>query len=186
MGFLAAYEGTERIDLGRGFWADVKKCLSTAEMGHVEATMGSGRQKVDVSNGGRQFAELDIRASWLELVVQSLVEWNLTEDDDRTVWPLDAGSHPVKPGDNPYPRGCPRRRSVNRLPDPVFKQIWKVCDELNSPQQGAEAASFPEQDELGDPDGDAGASDPGAVPDRTGAVAAVRADEGDGGSAPAP
>lgn len=184
MGFLSAYEGEEEINLGRGYWVKVKKCLSTHEMEFVDAAMGSGRQKVDVSNGGRQFAELDIRASWFELVVQSLVEWNL-EDDGKTIWPLDAGSHPVKPGDNPYPRGCPRRRSVNRLPDLVFKRIWAKCDELNSPQKGPEAASFPEQDELGDQDGDSGAAGPGTVPDGTGTVAAVRADEGDSEGAPA-
>jgi hypothetical protein len=188
-GFLEAsgYTGTETIDLGNGYHAEVKKCLSAAEMTYVENTLGAGKQKIDVSNGGRQFAELDLRASWTEMVVQSLVSWNLDEDDGHTPWPLDAGGKFAgRGGENPYPPGCPRRQSVARLPDPVFKVIWQKCDELNSPKRGAEAASFPEQDERGDPDGDTGAAGPAAVPDRAGVLAAAGVDEGDGAGAPAP
>lgn len=182
-GFLQAsgYDGTEKIDLGNGYWAEVKRCLSAEEMAFVENTMGAGKQRIDVSNGGRQFAELDIRASWTEMVVQSLAGWNLDEDDGRTTWPLDAGGRFAgRGGENPYPPGCPRRLSVARLPDPVFKQIWAKCDELNSPRQGREAAGFPGEDERGDPDGDGGAAGPGPVPGGAHAMAELRAYEGAG------
>ena len=187
-GFLQAsgYDGTEKIDLGEGYWAEVKKCLSAEEMAFVENTMGAGKQRIDVSNGGRQFAELDIRSSWNEMVVQSLAGWNV-DDPDGTVWPLGAGGKFAgRGGENPYPPGCPRRLSVARLPDPVFKQIWAKCDELNSPRTGREAADFPDPDELGDQDGDTGATGPGAVPGGEGAMEGPRADQGGGEAASAP
>ena len=185
-GFLQAsgYDGTTRIDLGNGYWADVKNCLSAEEMAFVENTMGAGKQRIDVSNGGRQFAELDIRSSWTEMVVQSLAGWNV-DDPDGTVWPLDAGGKFAgRGGENPYPPGCPRRASVARLPDPVFKTIWQRCDSLNSPRSGAEAASFPGPAVGGDQDGDGGAAGPAPVPTGAGTVAELRADQG-GGEAPA-
>ena len=40
-GFLAAYEGTERIPLPGGYWVDVKRCLSSAEYAPVELALGS-------------------------------------------------------------------------------------------------------------------------------------------------
>lgn len=188
-GFLEAsgYDGTKKIDLGNGYWAEVKNCLTATEMAFVENTMGAGKQRIDVSNGGRQFAELDIRSSWTEMVVQSLVSWNIDETDGETLWPLGAGEKFAgRGGENPYPPGCPRRLSVARLPDPVFKAIWQECDTLNSPRTGAEAASFPEQDVSGDPDGDGGASGPGPVPGGAGAMAELRADQGGGEAPPAP
>lgn len=168
-GFLDAsgYGGTTRIDLGGGYWCDVKNSLSVAEKAHVDECMGS-RQKVDVG-GQRQFAELDIGASRREMVVQSLVEWNL-DDEDGTVWPLDAGGKFAGRRGNQYPPGCPRRLSVERLPGPVFDQVWGVCDGLDSPRQGREAADFPGQAERGDPDGDGGAAGPAEVPDRAGVL----------------
>lgn len=166
-GFLSAsgYEGDETIDLGNGYWVKVKRCLSAAEMTRVENTMGAGRQRIDVSGGGRQFTELDIRGSWTEMVVESLVAWNI-DDEDGTVWSLE-------PEKGPYSPGCVRRQSVARLPDPVFKLIWQRCDELNAPRKGPEAASFPEQAVGGDPDGDAGAAGPVEVPDGTGVLEAA-------------
>jgi hypothetical protein len=188
-GFLEAsgYYGEEEIDLGNGYWVKVKKCLSSEEMGFVEDTLGAGRQKIDVSNGGRQFAELDLRASWREMVVQSLASWNIDGDPwpKGTIWPLDAGARFAgRGGENPYPAGCPRRQAVAALPDPVFKQVWQKCDQLNSPQRGSEAASFPDQDERRDPDGDTGAAGAAPVPPGEGPVAELRDDQG-GGKAPA-
>jgi hypothetical protein len=168
-GFLSAYEGTERIDLGRDYWADVKKCLSTKESAAMEGAMG-GKQQLDVGTK-RQFATLDVRAGRVEMVVASLVAWNL-DDDDGTLWPLD----PDKP---PYKPGCERRQSVDRLPSPVFDKIWKRCDELNGQDSGEDQARFPEPAELGDPDGDDGAAGPPGLPDGERVLDAPGPDEGD-------
>jgi hypothetical protein len=184
-GFLEAsgYDGTERIDLGNGYWADVKKCLSSAEASLAEAAMMTNHRLGDRG----QAADLNSRGYRTELVVLSLAGWNIDEQDG-TVWPLDPGQPkagaPVPR--NPYLPGCPRRQSVARLPEPVFELIWQKCDELNSPRTGPDAASFPDGAVGGDPYGDGGPAGPAAVPVRTGAVAELRADERDGWEPPAP
>lgn len=181
-GFLSEYEGTEQIDLGGGYWVEVKKCLSRAEMAHMEAVMG-GRQRVEVKEGGHQFAELDTGAGRTELVVWSLVAWNL-DDPDGTIWPLDGVD---KGGRVTYPPGCLRRQSVGRLPGKVFDQIWKVCNTLNGQKEGPAAqAAFPGPDELGDPDGDGSAAGAGPVPDGAGVLAEAGLGSGDPGGPPAP
>lgn len=177
-GFLDAsgYGGTTRIPLGGGYWCDVKNSLSVAEKAFVDDCMGA-KQKVDVA-GQRQFAELDISASRREMVIQSLVDWNV-DDPDGTVWPLDAGAKFAGRGNaNPYPPGCPRRQSVERLPGPVFDVIWAKCDELDAPRSGREAADFPVPAERGDQDGDGRAAGPAAVPDGTGTVEGTGAEAG--------
>lgn len=175
-GFLddTGYGGTTKVDLGKGYWAEVKNCLSTAEKEWVDNLLG-GKQKVDVGPQ-RQFAELDIGGSRIEMVVQSLVDWNIT-DPDGTVWPLDAGGKFAGRGnENPYPPGCPRRLSVARLPSPARDQIWAKCDELDNPRQGREAADFPGPDVVGDQDGNAGTAGAAPVPDGAGAVEAAGPD----------
>lgn len=155
-GFLAAsgYDGTERIDLAPGYWAELKKCLSEEEAGWAEAAM-MGKVRAEMSEN-RQYADLDTRAGRVELVVQSLMSWNLA-DDDGTPWSLE-GIRGIRPGLNPFPPGCDRRKSVARLPSPIFDKIWAKCDELNAPRTPAEAATFPDPAVSGDPDGDGGAA----------------------------
>ena len=153
-GFLAAsgYDGTERLTLAPGYWADLKKCLSEEEAGWAEAAM-MGKVRAEMSEN-RQYADLDTRAGRVELVVQSLHAWNVA-DDDGTEWPIE-GVRGVRPGTNPYPAGCDRRKSVARLPSPVFDAIWAKCDELNQPRPPGEAAGFPDQPVSGDTDGNPG------------------------------
>ena len=160
-GFLAAsgYEGTERIDLGNGYWCDVKKCLTSAESGRAEAVMIGNHR---LGNSG-QSADVNSRGYRTEMVVLSLVDWNL-DDEDGNKWPLDGNE---VNGRTVYSPGCLRRQSVARLPEPVFETIFKRVDDLNSPRKGTEAASFPDQDERGDQDGDRTAPGAGQVPDGT-------------------
>lgn len=181
-GFLddTGYSGTARIDLGKGYWAEVKNCLDAEENGYCADLLG-GKQEVDVA-GQRQFATMDYTSSRREMVVQSLVAWNLTDPDGST-WLLLPES---RPAGRPYPAGSVRRLSVARLPAPVFEQIFKVCDELNAPRKGADAVSFPDGPVGGDPDGNGWAAGPAADAVGAGDVAEVRADEGDGGETPAP
>jgi hypothetical protein len=178
-GFLEAsgYDGTEKIDLAPGYWAELKRCLSEEEAGWAEAAM-MGKVRAEMT-ANRQFADLDTRAGRVELVVQSLASWNLA-DDDGTEWPLE-GVKGARPGQNPYPPGCPRRLSVARIPSPIFDELWAKCDELNQPRKGADAVRFPDGPVGGDPDGRDGAGDPPADALGAGDVAEVRADEGDGG-----
>lgn len=176
-GFLevSGYDGTTKIDLGNGYWAEVKNCLTNKEASLVEAALIGNHRLGDDG----QAADLNSRANRTEMVVQSLVAWNI-DDADGTVWSLEPGqSRQGAPAPkNPYLPGGPRRQSVARLPEPVFEQIWQQCDKMNSPRKGPEAASFPEQDERGDQDGDTGTAGPGPVPDGTGVLEAAGADAG--------
>ncbi len=173
-GFLddTGYGGTTRIDLGRGYWAEVKNCLDAEENGYVADLLG-GKQQID-TGGQRQFASMDFTSSRRERVVQSLVAWNITDPGGET-WPLLPAS---RPAGKPYPAGSLRRLSVARLPSPVFEQIHQVCDELNAPRKGADAVSFPDGPVGGDPDGNPGAAGPGPVPDGEGVLEGTGADEG--------
>lgn len=183
MGYLAAsgYAGTERINLANGYWVEIKKCLSSAEAAFCEAAMMPDHRLAD----GAQSSTLDQRAYRTEMVVQSLVAWNL-DDDDGTVWSLEAGQKFSGPGKNPYPPQCPRRHSVARVAEPDFERIFQRCDELNSPRKGSEAASFPDGAERGDQDGNGSAADPGPVPDGAGVLDPAGVEPGDAAAAPAP
>jgi hypothetical protein len=169
-GFLSAYEGTETVDLGDGWWVKVKKCLSSTELGWAQSAMGADKQRVD---GNSQYADLNVQAFQRELIVQSLDSWNLTDADD-VLLPLDAGPVPVRHGQNPYPPNCPRRASVGRLPAPVFEQVYDKCNEQNGTRGTDEAARFPDEPVGGDPDGGDGTGSAPAVPEGEGAVAAAR------------
>lgn len=136
MGFLDSYEGTERIDLGEGWWIDVKKCLTSAEYQKVQAFFGAGKQTVNMN--GKQFATIDPAAAQEELLFQSISDWNLTDAQDQ---PLPLSPEPA------------RRASISRLPAPVFMQVYQRCDELNGPRSNEEAAQFPDGDLSGAEDG---------------------------------
>jgi hypothetical protein len=161
-GFLSAYEGTERIDLGRGYWVDVKKCLSSAEYAPVEMALGSRQRPVANGKGQVTFGEINQREAQIRMLLASIEDWNL--DDDGVKWPLS----PEKA----------KRESIERLPSGVRMQIYKKCDDLNGPPDEEEQARFPDAGELGDPDGDAGAGDPARLRDGAGVLAAAGPDEG--------
>ena len=158
-GFLSAYDGVERIDLGRDYWVDVKKCLSHAELQRTQAKMGAGRQTVVAT--GRQYATSDMNAFENEMIVLSVVDWNL-DDADGQKWPL-------------QPEAA-RRASVARLPASVAAAIFQRCNELNGPRSNREAASFPGEGVGGDSGGQPGADGVGELPDPAGLLGEAGAD----------
>lgn len=162
-GFLSAYDGVERIEFGRGYWVEVKQCLTHAELQLAQAKMGASRQTIDES--GRR-ATVDMNAFETELIVLSLVDWNL-DDDKGEKWPLAPDRA--------------RRDSVARLPGSVASAIFQRCNELNGPQSKREAATFPGEVVGGDPDGDPGAAGIGVVPDPAGLLGEARPDPGGSG-----
>lgn len=163
-GFLAAsgYEGTEEIDLGNGYWVQIKRCISQAEYQRVQDHLGGGKMNVNLN--GSRFAQMDVGASQVELVAASITDWNL-DDDNGEKWPL-----------TPLPA---LKASIARLPSPAFMKVWQACDELNGPRKGTDAVSFPDGPVGGDQDGDPGASGLPEVPDGAGVVEA----DGPGGDA---
>lgn len=168
-GFLSAYEGTERIDLGRGYWVEVKKCLSSAEYAPVEMALGSRQRPTANGSGTVTFGEINQREAQIRMLLASIEDWNLSDDGtDGPKWPLS----PEKL----------KRESIERLPAGVRMLIYKKCDDLNGPPDPDEQARFPDPGELGDPDGDGGAPGADGVRVRAGDVAGVRG-EGEPGEA---
>jgi hypothetical protein len=168
-GFLSRYSGTEKIDLGDGYWVEVKENLTTAEWQRVQTLLGAGKQSVDMR--GRQFAQVDFGASQRELVVLSITDWNLDDDDENTL--------PLKPEKV-------LRSVVDQLPAEVFMKIYEVCDRTNKDRQGREAATFPDQAGAGGEERDGGAGGAGELPDEGGVLGAAGGDQGEPGETPAP
>jgi hypothetical protein len=136
-GFLSEYEGTERVELGGGYWVEIKKCLSRTEYQKVQDLLGGGRQTVNMS--GTRLMQMDVGASQEEMLFQSVTDWNL-DDEAGVKWPL----APEKD----------KRANIRRLPASAFLTVFQACDELNGPRAGKEAAQFPEGAERGAEDGD--------------------------------
>lgn len=153
MGFLSAYSGVETIDVGNGYWVKVKTCLAAAEKQRAEKALGSPT----IDNSGQRSATLSITDFATELVVASILDWNL-DDDNGAVWGLAPDA--VK------------RKNIARLPSPVFDQIYEVVNGLNSPQNPADRQRFPDGGVGGDPDGHGGAGVAVELPAGAGAVEA--------------
>jgi hypothetical protein len=133
-GFLdaAGYGGTEKIDLPAGYWIEVRRSLTSPEYEHVQHYLGNGRQPVRID--GPKVVTIDPAGAMREMLFQSVAAWNLDGPPypDGTIWPLE----PDKA----------RRESIAALPNSVLQEVYKACDELNGPREGAEAAQFPEGD----------------------------------------
>ena len=153
MGFLSAYAGTRRVDVGGGYWIEVKECLTAIEKHRAEKALAS--PMLDMNGNGS--AALDSPAFRTEMMCASIVGWNLDEDDG-TVWLLAPDRA--------------KRANIARLPASVFDTVYQVVDELNAPQSAAERSRFPAAGVGGDPDGDGRPGEPEDVQPGAGAVAA--------------
>lgn len=126
MAFLDDYDDVERIDIGRGYWVDVRKCVLRGDNERAERLLAQTTVTPDEQRPGRMHTMVtpDTAAWRTEMVFASVTAWNL-DDKDGSVWALDP--EPVK------------RANIRRLPGPVFDQIWERVDELNkagrSPQE---------------------------------------------------
>lgn len=155
MGFLSAYSGVERVDVGGGYWIEVLKCLSIMDKHRAEKALAS-TPKMDLAGNGS--VNLDTVAFRNEMMAASITSWNL-DDDNGQVWALSPDS--VK------------RANIARLPAPVFDQVWQVVDGLNGPRERADQVRFPVPGGVGDPVGDLGAPVAADVRDGTAAMAAT-------------
>lgn len=166
MGFLSAYSGTEKIDVGGGYWIEVRKCLSIIDKQRAEKALAS-TPRVDMSGAGT--ITLDTAAFHNAMVEASIVAWNL-DDDNGEVWALSPSN--VK------------RDNIARLPGPVFDQVWEVVDDLNGPREAADKVRFPEPGVIGDPVGDGGSAVVTDVRDGAAILAAAGAAPGGLGDTP--
>lgn len=147
MGFLSAWEQTERVDvsdlagdLEGTWWIDVKKCLTHAEADAVQrrlmaatVKMGNPSSKGDVP----VMTSLSVDAvadHQAYLVARSIVGWNLTDanGDILPFAPFESLEH-----------------SLSLLPSPVYDRVAGVVVAANT-ETPREAGQFPVSGERSD------------------------------------
>lgn len=168
MGFLSAYSGTQKIDVGGGYWIEVRECLPIVDKQRAEKALASS-PRLDMAGNGS--INLDTVAFHNEMLTASIVAWNL-DDEDGQVWLLEPDHI--------------KRANIARLPAPVFDQVWEVVDRLNGPRETADKVRFPESGVGGDQVGDGGSAEPADVRAGAAAVAAPWSAPVGSGDAPAP
>ena len=154
MGFLSAYAGTQKITVGdptRGYWVEVREYISQGDKTKAEQVL-QGRQRV---NGGDVTMDMDVAGYRQLMVLASIVNWNLDDDNGR-VWPINL-------------------QSVRQLPGPEFDRIWKVVDELNAPVSTTERRQFPDSLDGSDQVGSSGSGNTEVPGDVLAGAAAVAA-----------
>lgn len=141
MGFLSAYEGTRRVPIGdpsRGYWIELREVLSQGAKEKAERALSR-----KISMDGNVESQLDTVAYRQEMVLASIVGWNL-DDDNGVVWPINM-------------------QNLRRLPGAVYEQVWKVVNELNSPDDAEERRRFPDGSDVSDSVGVGGTAESGDV-----------------------
>lgn len=129
MGFLTHGEPV-RVDLGEGFWADVRSGLSFGDMADAQKKLSAYRvADNDV------VSEPDIAGYQIEMVKRALLSWNLTDEND--------GLLPTSPPDKLV-------ASLKRLPQWAFNTIYSKVADLNNERSPLEEHNFPKGPAVGD------------------------------------
>lgn len=119
MPFLDDYSGVERVDVGHGYWIEIKKCLDRGDQASAERHLEKAVADVDEETGKTRTRIVPDTSAWRTARVEAaIVDWNLDESDGRK-WQLapDTAKH----------------RNVLRIPDVVFDKVYKRVDALNKP-----------------------------------------------------
>jgi hypothetical protein len=136
MGFLSAYDGTNRVvvDQEREYWVDLAKHVSQGAKEDAERTLS----KV-VMIKGEAIPTPDVARYRQLMLLASIKAWNL-DDDSGSVWPIDI-------------------KHVQMLPSGIFDELWKAVETENKEKTPQEERQFPAEDLGSGPDGDGGPSE---------------------------
>ncbi len=132
-GFLSLYNKSERVNLVNvpetddgAFWVDVKVSINKADYDAAQRRLM--RNKLNMSgNKSTLDGDLDIPGFEEEMLVRSIVGWNLTDDNGSSL-PL-----------VPEPA---LRKAIMSLPASVIAQVYERVNELNARRGEVETASF--------------------------------------------
>jgi hypothetical protein len=132
-GFLSLYNKAERVNLtgvpeteDGTWWVDVKVSITKSDYDAAQRRLM--RNKLNLSGGKSSLdGDLDIPGFEEEMLVRSIVGWNLT-DDSGTTLPL-----------SPEPL---LRKAIMSLPSSVVSQIYERVNDLNGRRSEAETDSF--------------------------------------------
>lgn len=142
MGFLSAYDGVKRIPVGdpdRGYWVELREVLSQGARQKAEQEL-MGRQQI---NAGDVLMKMNVVGYRQSMLLASIKDWNL-DDDSGQIWPLNL-------------------QSIQRLPGPVFDDLWAIVDKSNAPRSAASQRQFPDTGDDEREDGPDDAGEPGEV-----------------------
>jgi len=160
MGFLSAYDGTKKVPVGdpeRGYWVELREVLSQGARQRAEQEL-MGRQQI---NGGDVLMKMDVVGYRQAMLLASVKDWNLDDDNGR-IWPINL-------------------QSIQRLPGPVFDELWALVDQSNAPRSAAAQRQFPDSGDDERTDGEDQPGEPGQV---LAPAAGVEAPWADPGAAP--
>src|SRR5262249_25337760 len=129
-GFLSLYDETDRVDLGGGYYADIKRYLSSAEVDRANRALVAPQLKSEgASTGDGSAAEgrsvtstIDQGTYNIEVLVAAIDGWNLTDRDGNSL-PLPPYV-PAKPTGEDRANQV-RRESIRLLPAFATKKILK-------------------------------------------------------------
>lgn len=127
MSFLDHYEGTVRVDVGNpehGYYVELWEHASEENLEEAERAL----TKMRITNNAPDI-DSDTVTYRRRMVLAYVKEWNL--DDDGVIWPYTL-------------------ESVKRLPKLVFRQLWQVVDDLDTPASKEDQKRFPDESVGGD------------------------------------
>lgn len=122
MGYKSSYSKTEKITLVTNptYWVEIKLCLSRGEMEAAETLLS----QATIGLNGTGSVNPDIVGYRNAMVHQSLVAWNLDDDDTGEIIPITDEAPRILAG-------------------PDFDLVWEHVDKLNTSPSDVEAQRFP-------------------------------------------
>jgi hypothetical protein len=150
-GFLSLYDLTERVDMGGGYYVDIRRHVSTADTARAEAVHIDKRIESTVSGaeqkGGTEVrsvaTRIDQQAHDLEILAVYIDSWNLTDRAGNPL-PLPPFIPPKPTGEDPANRV--RRETILLLPVFAKKRILEKIKEFED--RGADdPEAFPDEGE---------------------------------------
>jgi hypothetical protein len=151
-GFLSLYDERDRIEMGGGYYVEIKKFLSDAEHDRAQRALVSPRIESTVAKAGGGADEAEVRAVTttidqqgynIEVLVAAIIDWNLTDETDQLL-PLPPYMPPPSAGEDKVNRV--RRESIRRLPHFAIERILKQISD-NKKLGADDAATFQGQGE---------------------------------------
>lgn len=145
LGFLSIYNQTDRVELGGGYYIDVKRFLSQAETARAEAVRMSKdiRSEMDEKTGNAKATviQYDAQAYNVEILVAAIVDWNL-DDEQGVSLQLPVYIPGKTTGEDLANRV--RRESIGRLPEFAVKRVLEQIRANEKDGVDAESlAAFP-------------------------------------------
>lgn len=114
------FRETQRVELSEDYYARIRR-LNREQLRRAEDALSDGDQRV-TAGAEETRMRLDTAAYRDAMVRQSIIEWNL-DDDEGQVWPIDTAH-------------------VNQLASADFETIWQAVNELNRGRSKDERQRF--------------------------------------------